>query len=223
MIHLPDLTFISALLAGLLSSAHCMAMCGALSLAGHAAPTTQSRSFSLAIYHAGRLFSYTLIGALAGASGGLLLSQTCSDEVMAAWPRIAANVALIGIALAMLLGWNGLERMARPFLPLWRRLMPVTQRLRQSSGPGARFTLGMLWGWIPCGLIYAIAATAAISGSAITGATLLLGFGIGTLPALLGGSLLLGKGTTKLTSLTTSRQTIALSIMAISLWQLLPI
>ncbi len=223
MIHLTELTFVSALLAGLLSSAHCMAMCGALSLAGHSGAVQPSRGLSLGLYHAGRLFSYTLIGALAGGSGGLLLAQTCSDDVIAAWPRIAANLALIGIALAMLLGWSGLERMARPFLPLWRRLMPITQRLRQSSGMGARFALGMLWGWIPCGLVYAIAATAAISGSAITGATLLLGFGIGTLPALLGGSLLFSKGTTRLSSITTSRQTIALSIMLISVWQLLPI
>lgn len=223
MIHLPDLTFISALLAGLLSSAHCMAMCGALSLAGHAAPTQRNKGISLFVYHAGRLFSYTLIGGLAGATGGLLLAQTCSDDVLAAWPRIAANVALIGVALAMLLGWSGLERMARPFLPLWRRIMPLTQRLRQSSGLGARFTLGMLWGWIPCGLIYAVAATAAISGSPVTGATLLLGFGIGTLPALLGGSLLFSKGTTTLTSLTTSRQTIAVSIMVVSMLQLLAV
>lgn len=222
MIHLPDLTFISALLAGMLSSAHCMAMCGALSLAGHSSGSQQSSGLLLAIYHAGRLFSYSLIGGLAGATGGFLLAQTCSDEVIALWPRVAANIALIGIALAMLTGWSGMERFAQQFLPPWRRLMPVTQRLRQSSGLSARFTLGMLWGWIPCGLVYAVAATAAISGSAITGATLLLGFGIGTLPALLGGSLIFSKGTTKLTSLTTHRHTIAVSIMIISFWQLLP-
>ncbi len=224
MIHLPDLSFFSAMLAGLLSSTHCIAMCGALALAGHAPAAGQSHGpdqvLSLTAYHAGRLFSYALVGALAGASGGWLLTQACSEEVLALWPRVVANLALIGIALAMLLGWRGLERSARPFLPLWRRIMPVTARLRRLPGPGARFTLGMLWGWIPCGLIYAVAATAAISGSANTGASLLLGFGIGTLPALLGGSLLMGNGLARIAGNTAVRPLLAMGILTVSLWQL---
>lgn len=217
MIHLPELTFVSALLAGLISSGHCIAMCGGIALAGH---NGGSRPTQQIIYHAGRLFSYTIIGALVGGSAGLLLSQSCSDEVMATWPRIAANIALIGIALAMLFGWHGLERLGRPFLPLWKKLMPVAQRLRQRQDLPARFGLGMLWGWIPCGLVYAIAGAAAISGSAMTGATLLLGFGIGTLPALLGGSVLIGNGIQRLSSSAVTRPLLATGILSMSLWQL---
>ncbi len=218
MIHLPELSFVSALLAGLISSGHCLAMCGGIALAGHGNGGTQP--VQLFAYHAGRLFSYTLIGAVAGGSAGLLLTQTCSDAVLAVWPRVAAHLALIGIALAMLFGWRGLERIGRPLLPLWRKLMPLAQRLRSRASLTARFTLGMLWGWIPCGLVYAVAAAAAISGSASTGALLLLGFGIGTLPALLGGSVVMGNGMQTLAGNALARPILAAGILSMSMWQL---
>ena len=217
MLHLPELTFASALLAGFISSGHCIAMCGGIALAGHSAGSNPGQIFA---YHAGRLFSYGLIGALAGGTAGMLLTQACSDEIMATWPRMAANIALISIALAMLFGWRGLEQLGRPLLPLWHKLMPFAQSLRQRQDLPARFTLGMLWGWIPCGLVYAVAAAAAISGSASTGASLLLGFGIGTLPALLGGSVLMGNSLKNLFGKAITRPILALSILCMSVWQL---
>lgn len=217
MIHLPDLTFASALLAGLISSGHCIAMCGAIALAGQ---TNAGRPEQQIAYHAGRLFSYTLIGALAGGSAGLILQQTCSEEVMAAWPRVAASLALIGIALATLLGWHGLERIGRPVMPLWRRMMPLAQRLRRRQDVPGRFILGTLWGWLPCGLVYAVAATAAISGSATTGALLLLGFGIGTLPALLGSTTLFHNGLRQFAGSHITRPVMAVSLLTMSLLQL---
>ena len=224
MIHLPDLSFVSAFMAGLLSSGHCLTMCGALALASHTLgprnESTSKRQIRTTTYHLGRLLSYTLIGTLAGGTGGLILSQTCSDETLAHWPRITANLALLIIAVSALIGWNGMEKLARPFLPLWRKLMPTVQRLRNSRQLSAHFTLGMLWGWIPCGLVYTVAMTAAISGSALTGASLLLGFGLGTLPALLGGSTLIGLTSINTTTLLHGRHVIAMSIVTLSLYQL---
>ena len=97
---------------------------------------------------------------------------------------------------------------------------PTSLMAAANAHLSARFTLGMLWGWIPCGLVYAIAAAAAISGSATTGAILLLGFGIGTLPALLGGSVFMGNGIRKLSSSAVTRPLLAVSILSMSVWQL---
>ena len=82
--------------------------------------------------------------------------------------------------------WRGLAGVERAggWL-LWRHLQPLGRRLLPVAGPRHAFQLGLLWGWLPCGLVYSVLIWAISAGSATGGALLMLSFGIGTLPALL--------------------------------------
>jgi sulfite exporter TauE/SafE len=76
---------------------------------------------------------------------------------------------------------------------LWRRVQPLTKRFLPVHGPAQAFPLGMLWGWLPCGLVYSVLAMALLTGSAERGAATLLAFGLGTLPNLMLAGLLLAR------------------------------
>src|SRR6185436_14166344 len=106
--------------------------------------------------------------------------------------RIASGMLLLLIAARMLLNWNGLAPIERAGARVWRWIQPLTRNL---SGDGVlqTFALGLLWGFLPCGMVYSMLAFAALSGSAWNGATLLLLFGLGTAPAMFGSALLAAK------------------------------
>lgn len=171
---------------GFLGSAHCVAMCGgiagALSLAQPPARRHgAARLLHHAAYSAGRLASYALAGALAGALG--LAAATLFGGT--APLRVAAALLMVLLGL-YLCGWRtGLGWLERQGSRLWRRVAPLAARLRPGQSPLGAFALGGLWGWLPCGLVYSALALAAAGGGAARGAVLMLGFGLGTLPALL--------------------------------------
>ena len=73
---------------------------------------------------------------------------------------------------------------------LWRRIQPLTRRFLPVRRAAQAFPLGLLWGWLPCGMVYSALAVALTSGSAWHGAGLMLAFGLGTLPTLLLASLM---------------------------------
>ena len=68
---------------------------------------------------------------------------------------------------------------------LWRRLQPLTRRFLPADTLPRALGLGLLWGWLPCGLVYGILATALLSGDALDGAAIMAAFGLGTIPNLL--------------------------------------
>jgi sulfite exporter TauE/SafE len=167
---------------GLFGTAHCIGMCGgivgALSISG--APRF---SFHLA-YHAGRIASYTFAGALSGAlsaQGAALAGQ---------FPlRLAffflANLLLIATGFYLMGATQSLAWLERAGQKLWRRIQPLSRRFLPARHPAHAFTLGLLWGWLPCGLVYTALAAALLAGSPRTGAAMLFVFGLGTLPSLL--------------------------------------
>jgi sulfite exporter TauE/SafE len=73
---------------------------------------------------------------------------------------------------------------------LWRRLQPLTGHLLPVTSLPRALGLGALWGWLPCGMVYAVLLTALALGSWWQGALLMLAFGLGTLPNMLGIGLL---------------------------------
>ena len=181
---MPELSLVTALLAGLLGGAHCVGMCGgivaAMSLQGG---RRQPLAFHLG-YNLGRLMSYTLAGALAGLAGSAaflserLLPLQTGLYVLAQVVLILMGLYLAGLSRAVL--W--LEQAGGG---LWRRLQPAFGRLLPIRDfPGAVMA-GAVWGWLPCGLVYSVLVTALASGGAASGALLMLAFGLGTLPNLL--------------------------------------
>lgn len=183
-----------AFLAGALSGAHCGTMCGGIAgaLQGQAAVTVH-RSRRAAIWHglltalphnAGRILSYTLIGALAGAAGSGWIQFQDS-----AWLRQAlfavANTLLIALGLSLMLGRQFANAAERLGGTIWQRVRPLAARLMANTTATKRLLLGLLWGAMPCALIYAMLLSALASGAALDGALLMLAFGLGTLPNLL--------------------------------------
>jgi hypothetical protein len=179
---MPESSYFSLLLVGLLGGTHCIGMCGgivsALSMGG------KSR-FSLHLaYNAGRIVSYAAAGAVAGALGAL--SLTLSDQLpLRIVLYVAANLMLVALGFYLIGLTRVLAFTERLGQPLWRYLQPLSRRYLPARSVAQAFPLGLLWGWLPCGLVYSALVTALSSGSAAEGAGLMLAFGIGTLPNLL--------------------------------------
>ena len=195
-----DVSYIAAFLVGLLGGVHCVGMCGGivgalclgLNPAQNKTQAVQSPGQTplaalpyLLSYNAGRITSYTLAGILMGGIGWLgshLFDIYALQQVLeivaavfmlalglyiAGWWRVLANIERLGGKVI----WSRLE-------PLGRRFMPVT------SLPQA-FLLGLVWGWLPCGLVYSVIIWTIATQSPLEGGLLMLSFGLGTLPNLL--------------------------------------
>ena len=174
-------SFFALFLVGLLGGTHCVGMCGgivgALSMGGG------RWSLHLA-YNTGRILSYGLAGALAGALGAAslgLAGQTTARLVL----YVFANLMLVALGLYLLGVTALLAPIERLGGRLWTRLQPFTRRFLPVRQVRQAFPLGILWGFIPCGLVYSVYTAALLSGSAGRGAGLMLAFGLGTLPNLL--------------------------------------
>ena len=174
--------FLVAMLAlGLASSVHCAGMCGGIVTAfstTRTIPIREERSAArLAAFNAGRICTYAAMGALAGFGASVLGGQVVL--------YVVANVALV-LAGLHLAGLGPLSRLEALVAPRWRRLRP----LLPSRHP---FLAGLLWGLLPCGLVYGALAAAAFAGSPAAGAAAMLAFGVGTLPLLLSASFALAQ------------------------------
>jgi sulfite exporter TauE/SafE len=174
----------SALLLGLFGSVHCLGMCGGIAAAFGQSGASGSRGAALGRTLAqslGRITSYALAGAFVGGLGQAVAPST--GWVVAL--RVLAGLLIVGFGLHVAGIWNGIAVTERLGLGVWRRLAPLAHRLGRPDRVWKAVALGMLWGWLPCGLVYAALATAAVSGGASAGAAFMAVFGLGTFPALL--------------------------------------
>lgn len=182
-----ELTFAAALLVGLLGSSHCLGMCGGIVAAfnlglirGPGRPAYSVLALQLS-YHLGRIGSYVLVGLAAGELGAGLRQLGLSPV---AGKLIAAGF-MIALGLYLAGWWRGLAVLERQGARLWRQLQPLGRYLFPIETPPRAFLLGTLWGWLPCGLVYSVVAWSLTTAKAGDGALLMLGFGLGTLPAML--------------------------------------
>ena len=187
---MPDQGYLALFLVGLLGGTHCAGMCGGIvgALAVQAPAGRSALTIHLA-YNVGRIASYTLAGALAGVIGyafGALLPVQRGLYLFASLMLVAMGFYLLGITRALAFVERGGQT-------LWTHVQPVTRRFLPVRGPAQALPLGMLWGWLPCGLVYSALATALASGSVSRGALAMLAFGLGTLPNLLLAGLLLAR------------------------------
>lgn len=185
-----------AFVTGLISSfGHCLGMCGGIVAIYSARQTAQAKAdgkqpgiaariASLVPVHLGRITTYILFGALIGLAGSLL------DQAggLVGWQGVFS--ILVGLAMFVV------------SLSLMGILPPIEMALAsftQGASPMARmrglfsrrsflasWTLGFLWGFLPCGLVFAMLVLAARTQSAWGGALTMLAFGLGTIPTLLG-------------------------------------
>lgn len=199
-------------LVGLAGSVHCVGMCGGIvgALSANMADvraTAPARavipiaSASLAApmltrvlaYNTGRITSYMLAGAMAGglAGGAQSLAGLVGLQLGFYW---LANLMLISLGLYLMNVWRGLAWLEQGGRVLWQRAQPTLAPLMKTLMPARHahqaLALGALWGWLPCGMVYSVLLTAMLSGDALDGAAVMLAFGLGTLPMLMGLGLL---------------------------------
>ncbi|MFI3186452.1 MAG: sulfite exporter TauE/SafE family protein [Methylococcaceae bacterium] len=225
-----DLAFTTSTLVaftmGLFSSMHCIGMCGSIigTLTLSLNPDIRNNKSRLIPfvfnYNFGRITSYTLAGALAGVIEVLItlpigeitghrLLQLLSAVVMtgsglyiAGWFPRFAYIEKIGVRF-----WKTIE-------PWGRKLIPVKNRTQA-------YLFGMVWGWLPCGLVYSALALAATTGNISQSALTMLFFGLGTLPAVMGVGIMTSL-LTKLSRMQRFKQAIGLFMIALALLAALP-
>jgi hypothetical protein len=179
-----EVGLLGAFVVGLLGGVHCVGMCGGIVGALSLGLPTQRQLPILLAYNAGRISSYTLAGALVGALGfyfsGLLPVQLAQRVLLS-----FAGLFLILMGLYLAGWWNALARVERVGGVLWRRLEPLGRGLLPVRSVWHGYLLGLLWGWLPCGLVYSALVWTVSAGGVVEGALLMLAFGLGTLPNLL--------------------------------------
>jgi sulfite exporter TauE/SafE len=179
---MPDSGFFALFLVGLLGGTHCVGMCGGIvSALSMGAPGRWSMHLA---YNLGRILSYGVAGAVAGWLGAASLGLEGQVPVRLAL-YLLANLMLVALGLYLLGFTRTLAFTERLGQGLWRFLQPLGKRFLPARSVGQAFPLGILWGWLPCGLVYSALASALTAGSAGRGALLMLAFGLGTLPNLL--------------------------------------
>lgn len=175
----------AALLLGLVASGHCILMCGgitaALGIATAKRADGRPRLQLLAGYQLGRVLSYTLAGLVFGGVLGAIVDWLDIEAVRRALRVLAALALLLGALVAfgtLRDPGGGVGRHLWPRLaPLGRRLLPVTN-LPRSLG------FGMVWGWMPCGIVYTMLLIAGLQLDPVRSAATMAAFGLGTAPAM---------------------------------------
>lgn len=168
---------------GLLSSAHCVGMCGGImgALTIAIPPEARQRRFALLLsYNLGRIGSYALMGLLLG-----LFASALGAWSGVFWLRMVAGVLLIAMGLYLADWWRGLIYLERVGRYLWAYLQPLGKPLMPVNNLPKALLLGAIWGWLPCGLVYTALAYAAAQAQPGWSASVMLAFGLGTLPAVL--------------------------------------
>lgn len=177
-------------LMGLLGGVHCLGMCGGVvALLTSALPESlRSNPKKTSLYHlnynTGRVLSYILMGVLFGLAGELLsnmLKMSMLDYVL----RIFSGLLMVLVGLYIANWYAGIQVLEKIGAKLWAKLQPISQRFLPVTSLKGAFLVGLLWGGIPCGLVYGALSFATLSGSAVQGGLIMLAFGLGTLPSLL--------------------------------------
>jgi hypothetical protein len=186
-------SFIAAFLLGLFSTVHCIAMCGSvigaltLSLPKEIRESHKQMFPYVLNYNLGRLLSYSIAGFIVG----LLISpigEFGGHQIL----RYLSTVVMIAMGL-YLAGWfPKFARMERIGAPIWRLLQPLGQKMLPVKRHSQAFFLGAVWGWLPCGLVYSALAISATMGDPVDSALVMLAFGAGTLPAVMGAGIFTG-------------------------------
>ena len=171
-------------LGGLASGLHCAGMCGGIS-GGFSLLRKEQVLRRQLVFNAGRITSYAAAGAAAGALGsaGAYIAAVLPAQIFL-YLFSSAFVLLAGMQL-----WGAplpLAALERLGMPVWRRLQPLAIHLLRRGS----FAAGLVWGWLPCGLVYGALLAAVFAGGAAQGAIAMAAFGAGTLPWLLAAGVL---------------------------------
>jgi len=176
------LTYLTAFLLGFLGSIHCMGMCGGI-VGALSLNTRRQNMWPVQLsYHLGRISTYGLLGLIAGTLG---LWLAASHDQAGLVLRSISGILLILMGIYIFGATHSLAWLEKLGGNLWRRIQPLSKGLFPIEAPRKGFVLGLIWGFLPCGLVYSTLSWALVSASPVKSATLMMAFGLGNLPALL--------------------------------------
>ncbi|MDQ7090655.1 MAG: sulfite exporter TauE/SafE family protein [Methylococcales bacterium] len=219
-------SYLVAFTMGIFSSVHCIGMCGSmigtltLSLSPKIRQCKWRLFFFVLSYNIGRISSYALAGAIVGLLGTLFNLPIIHGEGHRALQLFSATI-MVGAGF-YIAGWFPrfayIEKLGSRFWhliePFGRRLIPVQTHLH------ALF-FGMIWGWLPCGLVYGALTLSATTGNVLKSSLTMLAFGLGTLPAVIGVGIMTGF-LANLSRMRGFKQIVGLLMIALALVALFP-
>jgi sulfite exporter TauE/SafE len=216
--------YITAFVVGVLGGVHCLGMCGGVvgGLTFSLDPKVQISPFKVSLfqfsYNTGRIFSYVLVGSIFGFFGASL-------GTVAAFLPVQQTLQIIAgffmIALGLYLGgwWFGVAKVEQLGQNIWSYIRPIAQKMTPVKHYHQALIYGLVWGWLPCGLVYSMLIMAMTAGSALSGAAVMLAFGLGTLPNLM----LMGAFAfyfTRLSRMVWVKRVAGISVALMGMWQL---
>lgn len=168
---------ISGFTIGILGSFHCVGMCGplALSLPVNHLNKTQ-RIFSILLYNLGRVFTYAIMGICFG-----FIGKTFAFFKVQQWLSVTAGVLILSILLVHQFGNPNKNYLARY---THRIKAQLSKYLQSEKSLFTLFTIGILNGLLPCGLVYVAIAASLAAGSVMNSGLMMMAFGLGTLPVM---------------------------------------
>jgi len=219
-------SYVVAFIMGLFSSMHCIGMCGSIigTLTLSLSPEIRNHKKNLLPfvfnYNFGRITSYTIAGALMGGIELLLTSPLGEAHGHRLLQIISAAImACAGLYIAGL--FPRFAYIEKTGIFFWKKIEPYGRKLIPVKNLTNAYLFGMVWGWLPCGLVYAALALAATTGDISKSALTMLAFGLGTLPAVMGVGIMT-QALTRLSKITRFKQTIGLFMIILSLLAGLP-
>lgn len=173
---------------GIFGGVHCIGMCGGLVTAfSYSLPRSHdnisaqfSYQFCLSL---GRIMSYTMLGAVIGMLGMGLLAGFNAQLIL--FLRVLSALFVILIGLHIVGFWKGLMYLERLGKHIWRPLSQIIKYVTPIHNHRRAIIMGMIWGYLPCGMVYSALLFSLSAGDWWLGALIMFSFGLGTLPALL--------------------------------------
>ncbi len=180
-----DMTYLSIFMLGLFSAPHCAGMCGGIVAALGTSAASQNLYHALqssVTYNLGRVTMYVLLGAVMGTLG-MTFQQYI--PVIGSALRLASAILLVSMGCYIAGWWLGLRRFENFGYRLLKPIQGAQLARWPLPGSAKLFLTGVVWGCLPCGLVYTMLTLAMTTGSLKRGATAMLVFGLGTMPILL--------------------------------------
>jgi len=190
MSHISQLTVGVAAIAGSVSAVHCVGMCSGIAgaLSASLPPYIRNNRRDLityiAFYNFGRILSYALAGFVVGIFSEVVF-HFLNNEVIQWIAKLLAMSVLLIIGLHLLGVFQRFSALEGYGRMVWRHLQPYGQKLLPVTNVKQAFLFGMVWGWLPCGLVYTMLMWTMASGGPMQGAATMFAFGVGTFPTLL--------------------------------------
>lgn len=133
-------------------------------------------------YNLGRILTYAFLGVVVAVVGG-----TAVDSIprLAAPIRLASGLLIILVGLQVAFNWRILAFVETAGAKLWKKVAPAAKGLVPVETLVQALGLGLIWGLLPCGLVYSVLLIAATTAEPASGGMVMIAFGLGTMPAMI--------------------------------------